>query len=94
MPSHDTEMHWEGMSATSVSDISDLMDSIQGDSIQEFEQDINNLYNRYDLVKTPTSYGGVMQAGTEEVTEPAAEQPKLAQQLSSYMEDTMVGEAM
>jgi len=94
MPSHDTELHWEGMSATSVSDISDVMDSIQGDSIQEFEQDINNLYNRYDLLKTPTSYGGVMQAGTVEVTEPAAEHPKLEQQLSSYMEDTMVGEAM
>ena len=93
MPSHDTEMHWEGMSATSVSDISDFMDSIQGDSIQEFEQDINNLYNRYDLV-TPTRYGGVMQAGTVDVTELAAEQPKLEQQLSSYMEDAMVGEAM
>jgi hypothetical protein len=93
MPSHDTELRWEGMSATSVSDISDLMDSIQGDSIQEFEQDINNLYNRYDLV-TPTSYGGMMQAGTVEVTELDGEQPKLEQQLSSYLEDTMVGEAM
>jgi hypothetical protein len=93
MPSHDTELHWEGMSATSVSDISDLMDSIQGDFIQEFEQDINNLYNRYDLV-TPTRNGGMMQAGTVEVTELAAEQPKLEQQLSLYMEDTMVGEAM